>query len=51
MILKIQGENINLERIIFVKPMKTIDFDIAMDKEAYEPGDGVELQISTDFKE
>ena len=39
MILKVSGPNINLERIIFVKPYKTIDFDISMDKDAYEPGD------------
>ena len=31
--------------------MKTIEFEISMDKEAYEPGDGVELQINTDLKE
>ena len=31
--------------------MKTIEFDITMDKEAYEPGDGVEVQINTNFKE
>ena len=42
MILKLsdgKNEKVNLERLIYVKPKQTIDFKIATDKDAYEPGD------------
>ena len=50
MILRLSGENVDLERLIFVKPMKTIDFDISLDKDLYEPGDKVTLNISPYYK-
>jgi hypothetical protein len=51
MILKLVGENVDLERLIYVKPQTTIDFSLSTDKDAYSPGDQVALTISSDFPE
>jgi hypothetical protein len=49
MILKLVGETVNLERLIYVKPQSIIDFKISTDKAAYSPGDEVSLTISSEF--
>lgn len=36
---------INLERLIYVKPSQKIDFSLKTDKEAYAPGETIEINI------
>lgn len=35
-----------MERLIFLKPSKTIDFSIGTDEDSYEPGDKVGLTVT-----
>ena len=44
----VHGNFINLERLIYLNPNKTIDIEIATDKDNYEPGDQVEMNFFID---
>ena len=41
-----QKRTINLERLVFIKPKNTIDFDVFTDKEEYSPGDQVDIEVA-----
>jgi hypothetical protein len=47
-ILSVQGEKVNAERLIFVKPKETLNVGVETDRAGYEPGDKVTLTVKTD---
>ena len=46
--LNIKDEQNAIEKLLFLKPPNTVDFDINLDKPSYQPGD--EVKLSLDLK-